>query len=64
MKNYLTISGSLFTVIALMHLLRLVQQSPVSIGAVAVPLWASVLGLVVASSLAAWAFRLSARVPR
>jgi len=62
MKAYLITSGSLFTLIALFHLARLLQHWPAVLAAWAVPVWASGLGLIVAGSLALWAFRLVRRL--
>jgi hypothetical protein len=50
MKAYLIISGSLFTLIALLHFARLLQHWPAVVAAWAVPVWASGLGLIIASS--------------
>jgi hypothetical protein len=61
MKAYLITSGSLFTLIALFHVARLLQHWPAVVAAWAVPVWASGLGLIVAGSLALWAFRLAWR---
>ncbi len=60
-KPYLAISGSIFGVIAILHLIRLVYQWPAQIGAFAVPLWVSWLGLVLASALCVWAYRLASK---
>ena len=63
MRTYLLISGSLFGLISLLHLLRLLWHWPAVIGAWTVPLWASGVGLAIAGSLCLWAFRLAGRVP-
>jgi hypothetical protein len=47
----------IFTIVALVHLLRLVLGWEVTIGSVAVPLWASGLGLVIAGGLAVMLWR-------
>ncbi len=44
MKAYLITSGSLFTLIALLHLGRLLQHWPAVVAAWAIPVWASGLG--------------------
>lgn len=57
-KAYLTISGILFVIIAVLHLLRLIYQWPAEIGAVSIPVWVSCAGLLIASVLFVWAFLL------
>ena len=59
MRTYLVVSAVLFGAVALAHLLRLIYGWPVQIGAEGVPLWLSVIGLVVAGGLCAWAFVLA-----
>ena len=46
-----------FTVVALVHLLRLVFGWEVTFNGLAVPLWASVLGIVIAAGLAVMLWR-------
>ena len=62
MRIYLRISGALFGLIALGHLLRLLYRVPAELGQWIVPLWISVIGLLVPASLAVWAFRLEKRI--
>ena len=64
MRAYLAVSGSLFGLIALLHLLRLLLHWPAVVAAWTVPLWVSGLGLVIAGSLSLWAFRLVGKLPR
>ena len=64
MRYYLRVSGTLFGLIALGHLLRLLYRVPAELGQWVVPLWASVIGLVLPAALALWAFRLARRVER
>lgn len=56
---YLIISGIIFALIGLFHLLRLVFQWPAMVGAWTVPFAISFLVIMVAVILAFWAFRLS-----
>lgn len=58
MRAYLRISGTLFGLIALVHLLRLFRHWPVDLAGSTVPLWASWVGLVLAGGLSVWALRL------
>lgn len=57
-KNYLQVSGLIFTAVALMHVLRLVFGWQVTFDAWSVPVWASVIGAAVAGYLAYSAFKL------
>ncbi|AFZ35485.1 hypothetical protein Sta7437_1929 [Stanieria cyanosphaera PCC 7437] len=57
-KNYILISATVFAIVALLHFVRLFNHWSFQIGAVAVPLWGSWLGLLIAATLSIWAFRL------
>jgi hypothetical protein len=56
-SSYRTVSGLVFGLIAILQLIRAVTQTPVQIGATAIPVGASWVAAVVAGALAAWAFR-------
>jgi hypothetical protein len=56
-KTYITVSGAVFGVVAVVQALRAVRQLPVHVGSLEVPVWASWIAAVVAGSLAVWAFR-------
>ena len=58
-RAYLILSGSIFFLVALLHLLRLLFDWPIVFGSWAVPYWASYLGFPVASGYCAWAWWLS-----
>jgi hypothetical protein len=64
MRAYLQISGALFGLIALAHLLRLFRHWPIDLAGHMVPMWASGLGLVLAGGLSIWALRLMRAMPR
>lgn len=57
-KNYFQVTGVLFAVIGLMHVLRLLFGWDAQIGGFVVPVWLSVVALVVAAYLAWNAFQL------
>ena len=57
MRRYALISGLFFTLLACVQLLRLVLRWPVRVASVEVPLSVSGVAVVVAGSLAIWAFR-------
>jgi len=57
MKPYTAISISVFTLVALSHLLRLIFGWAMTVQDVAVPMWVSVLGVVVPAGLAIMLYR-------
>jgi hypothetical protein len=57
-KTFLAVSGTIFGVIALLHLARILAGWPARIGTFDVPTWCSWVSLVVAGGLACSAFRL------
>ena len=56
-NRYIVVSGAIFGVVAALHAVRAVYQWPLHVGTLDIPVWASWIGLVVAGSLCAWAFR-------
>ena len=60
-KTFLTITALIFSVVALVHLLRIYAAWPILIGNWTVPMWLSWIGAVVAGGLAYFGFRLVAR---
>lgn len=54
---YCLVSGVIFALVALLHLLRLLNSWAVQIGPFAIPTALSVLGLVFFALLSLWAFR-------
>jgi hypothetical protein len=62
MRAYLIVTGVVFAAVALAHLLRLIYSWPVQLATAAVPMWISVIGLVAAGALCAWAFALAREV--
>jgi hypothetical protein len=58
-KTFSLVSGSIFAVVALLHLLRIYMDWPIVIGDWSVPLWVSWVGLVVAGGLAFFGLRLA-----
>lgn len=57
-KNYCLVSGTLFSLVALAHLLRIALGMAVQVDAYAVPMTLSWVGLIVTGALAIWAFRI------
>jgi tetrahydromethanopterin S-methyltransferase subunit E len=56
----LRLAGLIFGLVFLGHLWRLLKQTDVMIGAYHIPMWASVLGLIIAALMSIWMFRISA----
>ena len=57
---YIRVSGIIFTLVALLHALRLGGKWDVVIGAWSVPAWTSMLAVLISGYLAFTAFRLLA----
>jgi hypothetical protein len=55
--TYRLVSGIVFGVVAIIQLVRAINEWPVQIGPFAVPVWFSWIAFVVAGARAAWAFR-------
>jgi protein-S-isoprenylcysteine O-methyltransferase Ste14 len=51
-KNLTTVTVTLFLVVAIMHLLRIIFGWQVEIGGLSIPFWVSWLGVLVAGALA------------
>lgn len=59
LSKYAIVSGLVFGVIAMVQLVRAMNQWSVQIGSFNVPMWASWIATVIAGSLCLWAFRSS-----
>ena len=57
-RRYCVVSGVLFALVALAHLLRIVNDIPVLVDEYDVPMLVSWIGFAVPAGLAFWAFRL------
>ena len=57
-SKYCTVSGVLFSLVALAHLLRLIFGMSVQIEGFAVPMFASWIGFIIPACLAVWAFQI------
>ncbi len=58
-RNYCAVSGVLFSLVALAHLLRIVYGMSIQVEEYVVPMFVSWMGLIVPAGLAFWAFRIS-----
>ena len=61
MRAYVQVSGVLFALVALGHLLRVVARWPLLIGGLALPAVASLVVSAVAGAMSVWAWRTLAR---
>jgi hypothetical protein len=57
MKPYTAISISVFTLVALSHLLRLIFGWAMTVQGVSIPMWVSAVGVVVPAGLAIMLYR-------
>lgn len=57
MKPFITIAVVLFTLIAILHLLRLFAGWEITVVGFVIPVWWSVIGLVIAGGLALMLWR-------
>jgi hypothetical protein len=57
----LRVAGTVFALVCLGHLLRIITQADVLIAARQIPIWVNVLGVLIAGGLSLWMWRLSAR---
>lgn len=58
-KKYCMVSGTLFALVALAHLLRVLYSMPVQVDDYAIPMWVSWVATAVPGALAFWAFRIA-----
>ena len=56
-KNYCIVSGVFFVLVALAHLVRVIEGMSVHVEEYAIPMWVSWVAIVVPGALAIWAFR-------
>jgi len=54
MKPSIIITVAVLLIIALVHLLRLLYQTDVTVSATAIPVWASLPALIITAGLAVW----------
>jgi hypothetical protein len=58
-KPYAVVSGIVFALVALAHLIRAIQGWPVLIGDWQLAVWVSWLAVLIAGGLAVWAFSIA-----
>jgi Mn2+/Fe2+ NRAMP family transporter len=63
-RTYLLVAASIFSVVCVLHLARIVFGWSVVIGDWSVPMWLSWIGLIVAGALAYFGFSLAAQSSR
>ena len=62
-KTYFLLSGIIFTLVAIAHLVRILTQTPILLGSLPVPMLCSWMGLVIAAFLSLCAFELLTKEP-
>jgi hypothetical protein len=60
----LRVAGTVFALVCLGHLLRIMTRADVLIAGRQIPVWVNVVGVLIASGLSLWMWRLSARAAR
>ena len=60
-KAYLIVSTVIFAFVALMHLIRFVLGWSVMLGMTTIPLWVSMLAVLVSAAIAIWGLTLVRR---
>ena len=58
-RVYLIISGTIFGIVAMLHLLRAVNSWALVLGPWSAPMWVSWLGTMVPAILCVWALRMA-----
>jgi hypothetical protein len=61
-RTGLRVASALFGILAIGHLLRLINQAPVTIGTLTIPMAVSWIALVLAAILCVWLWRLASHV--
>ena len=57
-RQYLVVSAAIFLVVAVLHLIRIIDGVPVQVGSYSVPMYISWIGFIVPGLLAGSAIRL------
>ena len=60
-RTYFAVSALIFGLVALLHLLRSVNQWVFQVGPLILPPWLSWIGMFIAAALSVWGFRLARR---
>lgn len=55
----LRVASAFFAIFAVAHIVRLIKQAHVMFGTTEIPMWVSVIALIVAGFLSIWFWRLS-----
>lgn len=57
-------AGTVFALVCLGHLLRIITQADVLIAGRQIPVWVNVVGVLIAGGLSLWMWRLSAHAAK
>lgn len=58
-QRYLLLSATIFSLVSLAHLLRIILDWPARVGPIDLPVWLSWFGFIVPGVIAIWGFRLA-----
>ena len=61
MKPYSTIAAAIFALVALVHVIRIIQGWEVIVNGIIIPLWVSIVGAMITGALAILIWRESHR---
>jgi len=61
MRNYVVVSTVIFSVVAVVHLLRFALGLSAQVGTWGVPLWVSLVAVLISASVAIWGMTLVRR---
>lgn len=56
-KTALLTAGTIFALVALIHLYRLFSHFSIIVGTTEIPIWVNFIGIVVAGTLSFWMFK-------
>jgi hypothetical protein len=55
----LRVASAFFAIFAVAHIVRLIKQAQVMFGTTEIPMWVSMVALIIAGGLSIWMWRLS-----
>ena len=64
MRNYVTVSGLIFLLVAVGHLIRAVLHWPLIIGGRPLPAVVSILITLASAAMSVWSWRMLAQLPK
>ncbi|HPD48335.1 MAG TPA: hypothetical protein P5279_13320 [Anaerohalosphaeraceae bacterium] len=62
MATYILLSSIIFLIVALLHLVRVIRDLPMQIGAMSLPMWISWVALFATLALGVWGLTMAIRL--